>query len=66
MKSWKARFMVDGKWCDNEVRIGDEKEAVLYAKHKFHAWTLPSDWCVAESEDPPNYRYEQGVLVEIK
>lgn len=63
MSSFKAEFLVDGRWYDNAIRFVTEVEAKAYASDLFTRWTQPTDKRVEPSNDPPNYRYSAGGLV---
>lgn len=64
MSSFKAEFLVDGRWYDNAARFATEAEAKAYASDLFMRWTQPTDKRVEPSIDPANYRYEDGKLFE--
>lgn len=66
MSSFKAEFLVDGRWSTNAVRFATEAEAKAYASDLFMRWTQPTDRRVEPSDDPPNYCYEQNKLEPIK
>lgn len=58
--SWKPEFEVSGQWYDNAQRFATEAEAKASAYARFMVWTMPSDYRAAESDEPVNYKREDG------
>ena len=60
-RSWKPVFRVCGsgdKWCGNAQRFASRVEAECSAQERWLRWTAASEWDVQESEDEPNYRWD--------
>ena len=57
-RSWAPEFMVDGKWCGNAQRFATKEEAEGSARKRFMAWTVPSDWRAAPTDDRVNYEWD--------
>lgn len=62
--SFKPEVFVDGGWNSNALRFATKEEAEEFAKDLFHRWTLTRDYRAAESEDPVNYKYADGKLLD--
>ena len=60
--SYKVEMLCDGQWCSNACRFETEHEADNYGLDLILRWTVPSDYRVAESDDPVNYAYIIGNL----
>jgi hypothetical protein len=65
--SWKPEVIADssGQWSSNAVRFATEAEAGAYVRDLYRRWTLVTKFRVIESEDPVNYRWEDGRLVAV-
>jgi hypothetical protein len=63
--SYKPEMFVQGEWCSNQLRFATEEEAKSSAKALFMRWTLPEKWRVSESDDPVNYKWENGREVAL-
>ena len=63
--SYKAEFLVDGKWYDNAIRLALWVEAEAYTRDKFMVWTMPSDWRVVASNEPVAHTYDNYKLERI-
>jgi len=50
----------------NSQRFATEQEAYDSAQDRFRAWTMPTGFFVAETNDPVNYRRENGADVFIE
>lgn len=59
--SWKPEFCVDGKWCGNAQRFATEQEAKDSAYDRFCRWFGPTGWRATPTQDPVNYKRENGV-----
>jgi hypothetical protein len=66
--SWKPEVKTDstGKWYGNALRFATKEEALAQVIDLAFRWTLVHDYRVVESEDPVNYRFENGKLVRIE
>lgn len=62
--SFKAEVIADdsGKWSGNGMAFATEPEAEQYAKDLMNRWFLVREWRVVESDQPVNYKIEEGVL----
>jgi len=49
----------------NAQRFATEAEAEASARVRFLVWTMPTGYHVAPSEDPVNYRHENGEDISI-
>jgi len=65
-KSWKPEVLVDGKWSTNSLRFATAEEAFGSMMQLRMRWWVPTDGRATESEDPINYRYENGQNVRIE
>ena len=65
-KSYRPMVKVSGEWCGNALRFATEEEARLSACDLFHRWTLCADYRADESDDEPNYRWENGQLIDLR
>jgi hypothetical protein len=63
---WKPEVLVDGKWCRNALVFATKAEAWENARDLFSRWTVPTDYRVVEVDDPVNYAWVDGNLVEVK
>jgi hypothetical protein len=66
--SYAAEVIADssGKWVGNGLRFATALEAAGYALNLADRWMMVTDTRVVESEDPVNYRYEDGKLARIE
>jgi hypothetical protein len=65
--SFKAEFLVDGRWYDNAIRLATKAEAEAYAVSLFSRWMIPTDKRVVTSDDPPNYTAdEHGYITALE
>ena len=58
--NWKPEVFVDGEWGQNSLVFATKEEAENYAHDLYMRWILCSDSRAVESEDPVNYRWEEG------
>ena len=65
-KSWKPEVLVDGKWSTNGLRFATAEEAFGSMMALRIRWWVPTDGRATESEDPVNYRFENGRDVRIE
>ena len=67
-KSYKPEVIADssGKWCGNALRFPTREEAEANVRDLKSRWMLVIDTRVVESDDEPNYRWEDGRLVAIE
>jgi hypothetical protein len=65
--SFKPEVIADssGKWCGNALRFATREEAEANVQNLMMRWFAVRDTRVVESDDPVNYRWEEGRLVEI-
>lgn len=65
-KSYKPEYIADssGTWADNALRFETRQEAEGNAKDLAGRWLLVREWRVSESDDEPNYRWdnEKGLM----
>jgi len=66
--SWKPEVLVVGEanWAGNALRFATKEEAEANVKDLFHRWTLVREYRAVESDDPVNYRWENGRLVDLE
>ena len=66
--SYKPEVMADssGKWCGNALRFATREEAEANVADLAMRWTLVRATRVVESDDPVNYRYENGRSIAIE
>lgn len=67
MPSWKPQVIADssGKWAENSLRFATKEEAEASARSLAYRWTLVTDHRAVESDDAPNYKFEDGREVRI-
>jgi hypothetical protein len=59
--SYKPIFIfASGERCGNGQRFATATEARLSAAARFQRWTMPTGYDVEESDDPVNYKYDNG------
>jgi hypothetical protein len=65
--SFKPEVIADnsGQWSGNALRFATREEAEANVKDLERRWILVRETRVVESNDPVNYRWEEGRLVEI-
>jgi hypothetical protein len=65
--SFKPEVIADssGQWCGNALRFATREEAEANVKDLERRWILVRETRVVESDDPVNYRWDEGKLVEI-
>jgi hypothetical protein len=65
--SFKVEVMVIGesKWAGNALRFATGPEAEEAAKELAARWIMVQEWRVAESDDPVNYKWENGGAVSV-
>jgi len=65
--SFKGEVIADnsGKWCGNALRFATAEEAQVYIGDLMMRWTAVRDVRVVESDDPVNYKIENGRLVRL-
>ena len=65
-KSYRPEVLVDGQWAGNGLRFASPEEAFGSLMALRMRWWVPTDGRVTESEDPVNYRHENGQDVRIE
>lgn len=65
--SYKAEFSDDGgkSFASSALRFATEEEAKSYMYDLSMRWLAATDWHVSPSDDPVNYRWEDGRAVRI-
>lgn len=66
--SFKAEFLCYGEkeYATNAVAFATREEAEAYGFNKMYNWTLVNEYRTFESDEPVNYKWEDGVgLVRI-
>ena len=63
--SYKPEVFVEGKWAGNGLRFATEEEALESGRELLSRWFVPTDYRATESDDPVNYRMEDGRPVFI-
>ena len=60
--SFKAEVIADrsGKWTGNQLRFATEEEAHAYVRDLAFRWTLVTQTRVVPSDDPVNYKFQDG------
>jgi len=64
--SWKPEVLVQGQWSQNALVFATQKEAQENAWDLRCRWILVDDCRAVEVDDPVNYSFVDGVLVEVK
>ena len=64
--SWKPAVKVFGEsaWSYNALRFDSKAECEAWLRDLSARWTLVKEWQAQESNDPVNYRFTDGELVE--
>jgi hypothetical protein len=64
---YRYEVQVAGKWYDNKVIFATEKEASQAGYNKQFNWTQCENYCVVQSDEPVNYRYDfdTGAVIHI-
>lgn len=65
--SFRPMFLTNGdpKWYGNAQRFATREEAEGSALARWQRWTMAKEWRVDESDDPVNYRRENGADVML-
>lgn len=65
--SWAPEVIADssGQWVGNQLRFATRAEAEAQVFDLSMRWTLVRDTRVVPSEDPVNYRYVDGRLLDL-
>ena len=60
--SHKVEVLVDGdtSWVSNALRFETTEEAESYGKDLFRRWLAVKEWRIADSDEPVNYRINNG------
>jgi len=64
--SYRPMVKVQGEWAGNALRFATEAEAQANAMNLMGRWFLVEDVAVEPSDDPVNYAWIDGKLVEVK
>ena len=64
--SWKAEVCADGSWSSNALRFATKEEAEKSGRELLSRWMVPTDSRAAESDDPVNYKFEDGRNVRLE
>lgn len=65
--SYKPVFIFENnERCTNGQAFATKEEARLSAAARFQRWTMPLDYDVESSNEPVNYRYENGQDISIE
>lgn len=66
--SFKPEVVADstGKWVGNALRFATREEAEANVANLKSRWFLVTDTRVVECEDPVNYRYVDGKLIDVE
>jgi hypothetical protein len=62
---WKPEIKVRDKWYSNSSVFATQKEAENSAQDLYYRWTEAVGWRANESDDEPNYTYNDGRLTPI-
>lgn len=62
--SWKPQVKVNGTWSSNALVFNTEEEAKNSACDLFKRWQLTTDYRAIVSDEPVNYSYRNGKLME--
>lgn len=68
MQSWKPEVIADstGQWSGNALRFATKQEAEEYVRDLMMRWMAVRETRVIESEDPVNYRWDNGRLTAVE
>lgn len=65
--SWKPEVIADssGKWCGNGLAFATREEAEANVADLASRWWLVRQTRVVESDQPVNYRWDNGRLIAV-
>ena len=65
--SFKPEVIADasGKWAGNALRFATREEAEANVQDLMMRWFAVTETRVVESDEPVNYRYVDGDLIEV-
>lgn len=65
--SWKPEVIADssGQWSGNALRFATKAEAEANVANLKARWMLVTNTRAVESDDPVNYKWENGRLVSV-
>lgn len=66
--SWKPEVIADnsGKWFGNSLRFATEAEAKANVENLMMRWTSVRETRVVECDEPVNYAWRDGHLVNVE
>jgi hypothetical protein len=66
--SWKPEVQADstGNWNGNSLRFATKAEAEANVRDLAARWFAVRETRVSESDDPVNYKYEDGKLIRLE
>lgn len=66
--SWKPEVIADnsGKWFGNSLRFATEAEAKANVENLMMHWTSVRETRVVECDEPVNYAWRDGRLVNVE
>ena len=64
--SWAPEVFVEGRWSRNALRFATEAEAKASASALFGRWWLTEGYRATEDDEQPNYRLENGGMIELR
>lgn len=66
--SWKPEVIADssGKWAGNSLRFATKAEAEANVENLMMRWTSVRETRVVECDDPVNYAWRDGRLVNVE
>ncbi len=65
--SWKPEVIADNSgWAGNALRFATKEEAEANVSDLWARWTLVRETRVVESDDPVNYAWVDGKLVNVE
>lgn len=63
--SWKPEVFAEGEWCGNGMAFETKPEAEAWARDLLMRWFVPTDSRAVESDEPVNYKIENGELKSV-
>lgn len=67
-KSYKVEVIADdsGEWQGKDMRFATVEQAEIEAADLKERWFAVRETRILESDDPVNYKWSKGCLVEVK
>jgi len=64
--SWKPEVHAEGEWVGNGLVFATKAESDKWGQDLLNRWFVPDAARSVESNEPVNYKIENGVLIAVK